>query len=81
MDKPSGRIRLPPSLDKMRHTLDEEVERARGLTPDQRLAVTALLCRDAMALLAVNSKRDRVLARRDPVPESTRRALARLRVR
>ncbi len=71
-------IRLPPSLDKQRHTLREEVSWARGLSPEERLAVTSMLCRDAMILLAMNPKRERVLALRDPVPESTRRALARL---
>ena len=74
-------IRLPPSLRKDRHTLQEEVAWARGLTPEERLAATATLCRDAMILLAMNPKRDRVIALRDPLPESTRRALARLRRR
>ena len=74
-------ITLPPSLRKERHTLQEEVAWARSLSPEQRLAVTAMLCRDAVTLLQMNPNRDRVLALRDPVPESTRRALARLRQR
>ena len=73
------RITLPPSLRKDLHTISEEVAWAKGLSPEQRLAVTALLCRDVVALLQLNPKRDRVLALRDPLPESTRRALARLR--
>ncbi len=72
-------IALPPSLDKERHPVGEEVAWARSLSPEQRLGVVALLCRDVMTLLAMNEKRERVLAWRDPVPESTRRALARLR--
>lgn len=72
------RITLPASLRKERHTLQEEVAWARGLSPEERLAVTASLCRDVVTLLRMNIKRDRVLALRDPCPESTRRALARL---
>lgn len=70
---------LPPSLQKERHSLEEEVAWARTLTPSERLAVVALLCRDAVVLLAMNPKAAEVLAMRDPVPESTRVAFARLR--
>ena len=81
MDPPRAPIRLPPSLNRELHPLAEEVAWARGLAPEQRLAVTAQLCRDAMILLSMNPKRDRVLDFRDPLPESTHRALARLRRR
>lgn len=74
-------ISLPPSLRKERHTIREEVAWARGLTPEERLTVTAMLCRDAVTLLQMNPMRERVLTLRDPLPESTRRALARLRRR
>ena len=43
------------------------------------LAVVAALCRDSIVLLNMNPRREAVLAMRDPVPESTVRALARLR--
>jgi len=72
-------LKLPPSLDKERHPLRDEVAWARSLSPEERLRVTASLCRDAMCLLQMNAHRDRLLALRDPLPESTRRALARLR--
>lgn len=72
---------LPPSLDRTRRTIADEVAWARTLTPEQRLGVLASLCRDAMKLLALNDKRDRVLTLRDPVPESTKLALQRLRKR
>ena len=75
------RISLPPSLSKERHTLQEEVAWSRRLSPEQRLTVTAMLCRDAVTLLQMNPKRERVLALRDAVPERTRRAFARLRLR
>ena len=74
-------ITLPLSLRKERHPARQEVQWARALTPEQRLAVVATLCRDVAVLLQMNDKRDRLLALRDPVPESTRRALARLRTR
>ena len=59
--------------------MQSSVAWARSLTPEERLAVVALLCRDVITLLSMNDKRDRVLASRDLVPESTRRAFARLR--
>jgi len=74
-------ISLPPSLRKERHTIREEVAWAKGLSPEERLQVLASLCRDAVLLLQMNPKRDRILAARDPLPESSRRALARLRRR
>ena len=74
-------IRLPPSLDRDRHTVDREVERMRGLTPEERLVIVAQVCRAAHKVLSLNARWERVLTQRDPVPESTRRALERLRVR
>ena len=73
------KIALPPSLQKELHSLESEVAWARTLTPEQRLVVTHQLCRDAIRQLAMNPKRDRILELRDPVPDSTVRALARLR--
>jgi hypothetical protein len=67
-------------LDRARHRVEDEVAWARTLTPEQRLDVVASLCRDAVQLLLLNDKRERVLSLRDPVPESTTRALARLRM-
>ena len=72
-------MKLPPSLQRDRHTLEEEVAWARSLTPEQRLDVVAALCRDAIQLLEMNPKRDLLLQFRDPVPASTTAALARLR--
>ena len=75
------RIRLPPSLRKELHPIEEEVAWAKGLTPEERLAVVALVCRDAITLLNMNPNRERVLEMRDPLPTSTVAALARLRGR
>ena len=75
----AARTSLPPSLQKGRHSVAEEVAWAKQLTPEERLRVLAALCRDVVALLQMNERRDVILASRDPVPESTRRALARLR--
>ena len=72
-------VTLPPSLRREQHSLEEEVAWARSLTPEQRIEVIAVLCRDAISLLELNPKRDALLNMRDPVPESTTRALARLR--
>ncbi len=72
-------IVLPPSLDKRIHTLREETEFARSLTPQQRLEVVAKVCASAIRILEMHPKRDKVLATRAPLPESTRLALKRLR--
>jgi hypothetical protein len=72
---------LPPSLRKELHPIEEEVAWAKSLTPEQRLAAVAALCKDNITLLNMNPHRDEVLARRDPLPESTVRALARLRIK
>lgn len=71
-------IVLPPSLDKERHPLEEEVAFARALSPEERLRIVAMVCRSALHALILHPKRDVVLRTRDPVPESTRRALRRL---
>jgi hypothetical protein len=73
-------IALPPSLQRDRHPLAEEVAWAKRLSPEERLAVVAALCKDAVTLLNMNAKREVVLTMRDQVPESTNRALARLRL-
>ena len=71
-------MKLPPSLDRGRHSLADEVAWARSLTPEQRLDVLESLCDDAVVLLEMNERRDFVMAYRDPLPDSTVRALARL---
>lgn len=74
------RIRLPPSLDREVHGLDKEIERARRLSPEERLRVVAAQCEEALILLRMNEHRETLLRERDPVPDSTRRAYARLRL-
>lgn len=73
-------ITLPPSLDRTRHTLAEEVAFARSLTVEQRVQVVALVCRAALQVLNLNPKREQVMASRDPLPASTQAALQRLRL-
>ena len=51
----------------------------RDMTPAERVAVTAAVCRAAAALLALHPDRQRVLDLESPWPESTRVALRRLR--
>lgn len=69
---------LPPSLDKSRHDLAEEVAFAKSLTPEQRLEVLAKVCRANLELLKLNKNADRLLKSRDPVPASTAKAFKRL---
>ncbi len=70
---------LPPSLDKRRHSGDAEVAYARSLTPEERLRLVARVCRSTLHALRIHSKPEVVLATRDPLPDSTVRALRRLR--
>ena len=72
-------IQLPRSLDRSVYTVEREVDRMRSLTPEERLEIVAKVCRAAALQLAMHPKREAVLASRDPIPESTRIALRRLR--
>ena len=74
-------FKLPPSLDRNLHTLERETAFAQALTPEQRVAVVALVCRAAMHVLALNTRAEQLLAQRDPLPASTLAALQRLRER
>ena len=56
-----------------------EAEPYRDLTPEQRGALLAAACRAAARLLRARDDAAAVLAHRDPLPESTIRALERLR--
>lgn len=73
------RIKLPPSLDRRVHTVEDEVAFAKSLTLEQRLEVVALVCRAAIQVLQLNPLREQVMAARDPLPVSTIAALRRLR--
>ena len=61
----------------------ESVERKaapyRDMTPAQRLEIVAAVCRTAGYLLELNPQRERVLQLVELLPESSKRALARLR--
>lgn len=71
--------RLPPALDRDLHTLDRELDQARELSPGERLEALRRVCQSAVRLAEMGGRRRELARRRDPLPESTRRALARLR--
>ena len=58
-----------------------EATRYIDMPDEQRLGHLAAACRAAARLLALRADRQRALAHRDPLPESTILALARLRAR
>jgi hypothetical protein len=68
--------RVPPALG-----LSGEVEPYRGLSSVQRAELLAAACRAAAELLRSRADAERAAAFRDPLPESSVRALARLRAR
>lgn len=60
-------------------TVTQEAEEVRSLSPEQRAVRMRAALRAAVKLLQAREDRRRVLDLRDPLPESSRRALARLR--
>ncbi|MBO6935760.1 MAG: hypothetical protein JJ863_12320 [Deltaproteobacteria bacterium] len=56
-----------------------EAARYASMTPNERGALVASACRGAAATLAARPDAERALAWRDPIPESSKRVLARLR--
>lgn len=71
--------RLPGWVRRPDHPLRQEADRYRGMSPEERARHLAAVCRDAMRLVAARPDADRVRRRRDPLPESSRAVLARLR--
>lgn len=72
-------IDLPPSLRAENDPSREKAAAYADMTPEQRFLVLASVCRDAVALLALHEDPRRALSWQAPLPESTVRALARLR--
>jgi len=62
-----------------RASIEREAEPYRRMTPEQRLDILDSLCRDAVDILSSRADQDRVRQYRDPLPESSVRALQRLR--
>lgn len=70
--------RLPRWIDDAAQEHPEAAE-CRRLTPDQRGERLVQCCKLAMAILRGREDADRVLAHRDPLPDSSLQLLARLR--
>ena len=70
---------LPGWVIDNKTSVDEEAAPYRNMKPSQRADLMAAACRAAMRLLDVREDRERVLRHVDPLPESSVRALARLR--
>ena len=60
-------------------TLEQEVAPYRAMSVEERGQLLAAACRASARMLRSRPDRERVLSLRDPVPESTRLALVRLR--
>ncbi len=71
--------RLPAWVVSNQESVRRESEPYRHLTMDQRFELVRSACADAMRLLAMRPDADQALDYQDPLPESTRRALDRLR--
>ncbi len=72
-------IELPKWVISGAESARDKARLSRDLTLAERLSSSEAVCATAAYMLALNAKRDRVLHRVDPVPESTVSALARLR--
>jgi hypothetical protein len=70
---------LPRWVTDNARSLREEASDYVGLTPQERGALLAAVCRAGAKLLRARSDGARLLERTDPLPESSERALAQLR--
>lgn len=71
--------KLPEWLADERAAVAREAAPYRGLSFEERWHLTAAACRAAARQLASRADRERILAYRDPLPESSLTALRRLR--
>lgn len=71
-------MQLPWKIDEAA-SIAADVAEYRGMSPEGKLALVAAACRSAMKLLAARDDAERALSHRDPLPDSSLRALARLR--
>ena len=62
-------------------TVAAEAAEYAGLSPEARLALLDKLCSDVPLMLAAHGDAEGILKHRDPLPESSRRLLAKLRAR
>jgi hypothetical protein len=60
-------------------SVEEEVEEWRGLSPAALWELAKRCSRDAMWAVRASGRAERILAHEDPLPETTVRALVRLR--
>ena len=72
---------LPGWVVDHRTSVLQKVEPYRHKTPEERARDLWDVCEAAAQLLVLNRNRKKVLAMQDPLPESTVRALARLRAK
>jgi hypothetical protein len=70
---------LPPWVTDNRTAVAREAAPYRDLSSEARWRATAAACRAAARQLAQRADRGRILAFRDPLPESSARILQRLR--
>ena len=76
---PSLRGVLPGWVTDDAESVRREAEPYRRMSHEQRMRHLSMVCRDAWRLAISRPERDAVLAYRDPLPESSVAALARLR--
>ena len=72
---------LPKWVISNRESVEREAAPYRGMTPSERARVLRAACRAASRQLAGRTDRERLLAYRDPLPESSVQGLKRLRAR
>ena len=70
---------LPGWVIDDRESVEREAEPYRHMSPQQRLRLLAAACRGAARLLRLRHDQESVLQQQDPLPESSLRALERLR--
>lgn len=77
-----GRLqKLPGWIISNQESVRREAAPYRDMSPERRLALGAVAARSVMNVAFIATDRDTVLGYRDPLPESSRRALDLLRAR
>jgi len=73
--------KLPGWVISNEESVRREAAAYRDMSPEQRLAMGAAVCRSALSVALTMNDAATVLSYRAPLPETSRRALARLRAR
>ena len=79
MNDPEGKTALPGWVTDDRTSIEREAAPYRGMSSQERGRILRELCRGAIRQISYRNNPQQILDYQDPLPESTRAALGRLR--